>query len=111
MCRAGFDELVVYEMDELRDRPAGATAQRIHEGAMQVAPAACARIVLDVREAIRTAVRAARPGDVVVLGCASHLDELRDALGGHVEIASVDVGTLGTEGGSAQHREEAKAAA
>jgi hypothetical protein len=34
------------------------------------------------------------PGDVVVLGCASHLNELKDALAGQAEIASVDVTTL-----------------
>jgi cyanophycin synthetase len=61
VCRAGFDELVVYEMDEARDRPPGATARRIHDGATQVAPAAGARIVLDVREAIRTAVHCGTP--------------------------------------------------
>jgi cyanophycin synthetase len=95
VCQEGFDELVVYEMDEVRDRPPGATASRIHEGATQVAAKAPPRVVLDVREAIRTAFHAAGPGDVIIVGCASHLNELRDALAGHAEIASVNVSALG----------------
>jgi hypothetical protein len=42
------------------------------------------------------ALSRAAPGDVVVLGCASHLNELRDALAGEGEIASVNVSALGT---------------
>jgi hypothetical protein len=83
----------------VRDRPRGVTASRIQEGAAEVAGKAPPRIVLDVREAIRTAFHAARPGDAVVLGCASHLDELRDALAGHAEIAWVNVSAL--DGGQA----------
>ena len=44
------------------------------------------QVVLDVRDAIRQALRWARPGDAVVLGCASHLDELKDAVAGQADI-------------------------
>jgi cyanophycin synthetase len=101
VCREGCDELVVYEMDERRERPPGVTASRIHEGASQVPALAPAQLVPDVREAIRTAFHAAQPGDVVLIGCASHLDELRDALAGLADIASVDVRALGPHGSGA----------
>ncbi|WP_280156279.1 cyanophycin synthetase [Piscinibacter sp. XHJ-5] len=92
VCADGFDDVVFYEMDEFRGRAPGATAQQLERGATQAR--APWRTVLDVREAIREAMRRARPGDVVVLGCASHLDEVRDALG-HADIAAVDLGALG----------------
>jgi len=101
VCQEGFDELVLYEMDELRDRPPGATAGRLHQGTQDVPGKPPPRVVLDVREAIRSAFHAARPGDLIVLGCASHLDELRDALAGQAEIASVNVAALGMDGGNA----------
>lgn len=109
VCGEGFDELVIYEMDDLRGRAAGVTADRLLHGARQ-AQRSEPRIVLDVREAIRDALRAAHPGDVLVLGCASHLDELRDALAGHDEVAAVNVAALGlqspADGGALQIEEE-----
>jgi cyanophycin synthetase len=95
LCAEGFDELVFYEMDEFRGRAPGATANQLERGAARARSSW--RTVLDVREAIREAVRSARPGDVVVLGCASHLDELKDALAGQAEVASVDLGALGVD--------------
>jgi cyanophycin synthetase len=100
VCCEGFDELVIYEMDEVRGRPPGATASRLEEGATRAAGKSPPRVVLDVREAIREAFRGARPGDVIVLGCASHLNELKDALAGQAEIASVNVSALGLHGAS-----------
>jgi cyanophycin synthetase len=94
ICGEGFDQVLVYEMDDLRNQPAGVTAQRMQHGALQVPCTprkAPPRVVLDVREAIREALRAAHPGDVVVLGCASHLDELRDALAGQADGAALSV--------------------
>ena len=82
-------------MDEFRGRAPGATANQLERGAARARSSW--RTVLDVREAIREAVRSARPGDVVVLGCASHLDELKDALAGQAEVASVDLGALGVD--------------
>jgi cyanophycin synthetase len=96
ICGEGFDELVIYEMDDRRGQAPGVTAGRLFEGARQAARVT-PRIVLDVREAIRDALRVAVPGDVVVLGCASHLDELRDALAGHDELAAVNVAALGMQ--------------
>ena len=103
-CSAGFDALVVYEMDDRRGRPPGSTAQAIVRGAQsaieQSMPAAdaSARLttVLDVREAIRAALRRAEPGDLVVLGCASHLSELREALG-NADLSSVSWDTFGLQ--------------
>ena len=93
ICAEGFDELVLYEMDEYRGRAPGATAHQLERGAMRAGTTW--RTVLDVQAAIRDAMRVARPGDVVVIGCASHLDELRDALAGQREIAAVDLAALG----------------
>lgn len=102
VCGEGFDDLVIYEMDDRRGQPPGITADRLLEGARQGARAA-PRVVLDVREAIRDALRVAAPGDVVVLGCASHLDELRDALSGHDDVAAVNLAAWGLESpGAAQ---------
>jgi hypothetical protein len=81
-------------MDDRRGQAPGVTAERLLHGAQQAARCA-PRVVLDVREAIRDSLRVAVPGDVVVLGCASHLDELRDALAGHDEVAPVNVAALG----------------
>jgi len=94
ICAEGFDETVIFEMDDLRGQPAGATADKLMRGAHAAQRASDGpppRVVRDVREAIRDALHVARPGDVIVLGCASHLDELRDALAGHAEIASVNL--------------------
>ncbi|MFL6664981.1 MAG: glutamate ligase domain-containing protein, partial [Rhizobacter sp.] len=100
VCREGFDELVFYEMDEVRDRPLGATAARLDEGARRVPGRAAPRIVLDVRHAIREAFLAARPGDALVLGCASHLDDVKEALAGLADIASVNMGEMAQEDAS-----------
>ncbi|HEX6707232.1 MAG TPA: cyanophycin synthetase [Albitalea sp.] len=86
VCAAGFDALVLYEIDEVRDRPPGATAAQILRGVQPLMREPQRQVVLDVREAIRHALRWARPGDAVVLGCASHLDELRDAVAGQADI-------------------------
>ena len=91
LCGEGFDRLVVYEMDDLRRQAAGETASRIAEGA--TAAGARPVTVLDVRQAIRRAIADADPGDLVVVGCASHLSELRDALADS-ELVSIDAATL-----------------
>ena len=92
VCRAGFDELVLYELDEWRGRPAGATVEWLGRGVP--AARAAARVVLDVHEALREAWRMARSGDALVLGCASRVGELAQALSGLVEIVAVDACTL-----------------
>jgi cyanophycin synthetase len=93
LCGEGFDRLVVYEMDDLRRRPPGETARRIVEGATASSPKEAPLTVLDIRQAIRRAIADAEPGDLVVVGCASHLSELRDALADS-ELVSIDAATL-----------------
>jgi cyanophycin synthetase len=97
ICGEGFDDLVLYEMDDRRGQAPGATADKLREGASRAERRPeVLQVVPDVRDAIRVALSRAEPGDVVVLGCASHLNELRDALAGEGEIASVNVSALGT---------------
>ena len=82
-------------MDDRRGKRPGSTAARIARGAAAArAPDAVpVDTVLDVRAALRHALAGAQPGDLVVLGCASHLDDLRDALGS-VDVASIDIASL-----------------
>jgi hypothetical protein len=51
--------------------------------------------ILDVREAIRAALARAQPGDLIVVGCAGHLSDLRNALAGRSELGSVDIAAFG----------------
>ena len=53
-------------------------------------------MVLDVRDAMRCALERAQPGDVVVVGCASHLSDLKSALEGGDPVFSVDAAGLRT---------------
>jgi cyanophycin synthetase len=77
VCAEGFDEVILYEMDEDRGRAKGDTVQPLLRGALQVAargapPAA----ILDTREALREGLRRCRPGDTLVFGNASDLEDL-----------------------------------
>ncbi|MFL6660802.1 MAG: cyanophycin synthetase, partial [Rhizobacter sp.] len=96
LCAEGFDELVIYEMDEYRGRDPGATARVLEAGARQSARGKPLRVVLDVRDAMRCALERAQPGDVVVVGCASHLSDLKSALEGGDPVFSVDAAGLRT---------------
>jgi cyanophycin synthetase len=96
ICGAGFDGLVVYEMDDRRGKQPGATAAALltgaaagREGMTHDGQEHRLDTVLDVREAIRAAVQQARPGDLVIVGCASHLSELREALA-NADLSSLD---------------------
>ena len=101
LCGAGFDALVIYEMDDLRRQPAGQTADLIARGAragqQSRSQATLGRqsmhTLLDIRAAIRHALGAARPGDLIIIGCASHVPELREALGSE-KFSAVDSATL-----------------
>lgn len=101
LCGAGFDGLVIYEMDDLRHKPAGETAELIARSARSAqqmgAPGASGRqwihTVLDSRAAIRDALGQAEPGDLIIIGCASHVSELREALG-NIDLSTVDAATL-----------------
>ncbi|EGM79046.1 cyanophycin synthetase [Rheinheimera sp. A13L] len=106
LCGAGFDELVVYEMDDLRDTMPGATAELIARGALaaQQTKAYAANgqqwvhTHLDIRAAIRSAYSKAEPGDLIIIGCASYVSELWDALG-NVGLTRIDASTLAYSAG------------
>lgn len=80
VCAAGFDRLVVYE-SENRGRNAGQTASLIMEGASE-SPLRPERLHcrVDVYEAIRFGLGLCTPGDVLVFGCGSSLNELIEAI-------------------------------
>jgi cyanophycin synthetase len=107
LCAEGFDQLIIYEMDDLRGKPPGWAAECVQRGALQAdapsktgRPAAPPCIVLDVREAIRAALQTASPGDLVILGCASDLADLKEALGSQAEAAAVHADALDGSGSS-----------
>lgn len=97
LCGSGFDCLVIYEMDDLRGKPAGQTAERVAQGARNAerppGSPADVHVNLDVRIAIRQALAMAESGDVIIIGCASHPSEIHDALVG-LEFSAVDAHTL-----------------
>jgi cyanophycin synthetase len=91
-CAQEFDRLVIYEMDDRRGRAPGATAALLRQAAEATGLApADVRVVPAVRAAVRAAVMAAQPGDVVVLGCASEVDELASALADLPDFAPLDL--------------------
>jgi cyanophycin synthetase len=77
ICGNGFDEIVVYDMHDLRGRRSGETAAVIVRGALDAgADAAAVHTELDVHAAARLALRRCAPGDLLVLGCASSVEDL-----------------------------------
>ncbi|MCL1090176.1 cyanophycin synthetase [Shewanella profunda] len=101
LCGAGFDELVIYEMDDLRDKPPGLTAELIARGALTAQQSKTdaasgqqwVHTHLDIRAAIRDAYGKSQPGDLIIIGCASYVSELWDALGS-VGLTTIDVSML-----------------
>jgi len=101
ICGAGFDELVIYEMEDLRDKQLGATAGLIARGACAAQQAKAHRADrrhgvqthLNIQAAIRAAYRKAQPGDLMIIGCASHISELRAALGS-ITLTTIDASAL-----------------
>jgi cyanophycin synthetase len=68
---SAFDEIIVREDKNLRGRPAGETAGNVVDGIRATRGAAAVRAtkaekILDERAAVRTALRRAAPGDLVV---------------------------------------------
>lgn len=102
LCGAGFDGLVIYEMDDLCNKQPGKTAGLIARGALAAQQTGehtttgrpWVHTHLDSRAAIRDAYSEAEPGDLIIIGCASHVSELREALG-HIELTTIDASTLG----------------
>ncbi len=82
VCAEGFDELIFYEMDEYRGRARGDTVPPLLRGAQQVsARGAPPEAIVDVREALREGLRRCSPGDTLVFGCASDLEDLFSVAG------------------------------
>jgi cyanophycin synthetase len=74
ICAERFDELIIYEMDDLRGRPAGVTAGVIESGIQSSKYRR--RRVLDVRKALAEAASSCSADDLIVFGCASHLEDV-----------------------------------
>jgi cyanophycin synthetase len=90
ICGRGFDEVIAYEMDDLRGRAPGDIAGLLVEGVRSVRPEGHGvRAVLDVRDALRTAMAGCRAGDVVVFGCASYVEDLLAAIPEAEEIVDL----------------------
>jgi cyanophycin synthetase len=79
LCAEGFDEVVVYELDEDRGRARGDTARPLVQGARTGGRVAIER--LDVCGALREGLARCRPGDTLVYACATQLSDLREAFG------------------------------
>ena len=80
ICAAGFDDLVIYE-SETRGREPGETARLLTCGARNTtAHHGRLHCKLDVHRAIRFGLGMCKPGDALVLGCGSSLNELIDAI-------------------------------
>ncbi len=102
VCGAGFDGLVIYEMDDLRQKQPGETAGLIaggvraarQSGAPSISGRQRVHTVLDIREAIRSAIDMAEPGDLIIIGCASYVSELREALGSD-DLSPIEAGDSG----------------
>jgi cyanophycin synthetase len=79
-CAAGFDELVVYE-SENHGRAGGQVASLLLQGARKGKfEADHLQVELDVHKAIRAGLARCEPGDVLVFGCGTSLDELLEAI-------------------------------
>ena len=79
LCAEGFDDTIVYEIDEDRGRAPGDTARPLLAGTC--AAGRPATELLDVRNALREGLRRCQPGDTLVYGCATHLSDLHAAFG------------------------------
>ncbi|MED5622274.1 cyanophycin synthetase [Ideonella sp. BN130291] len=83
-CAQGFDEIVIYEIDEDRGRPLGATARALLQGAQRTGRPASVEV--DMCRALRQALQRCRPGDTLVYACATRLSDLQAAFG-HLPMA------------------------
>jgi cyanophycin synthetase len=79
----GFDEVVAYDMDDRRGRQPGEVAALVAAAVIKAGKAADqVRVVPDVRAAVRYGLNLCGAGDLLVYGCASHVNDLTDALPG-----------------------------
>lgn len=90
-CARAFDELVLYELDEDRGRSRGATLPPLEQGARAEVASDTVASILDVREALAEGLRRCRPGDTLVFGCATDLQDLF-AVTGSIAPAYVEDG-------------------
>jgi cyanophycin synthetase len=77
LCASAFDDTIVYEIDEDRDRARGDTARVLCEGARESGGPFSE--IVDLREALREGLRRCRPGDTLVYACATELADLEAA--------------------------------
>jgi len=82
LCSEGFDELVLYELDEDRGRARGDTVRALLQGVDGERVPVTVR--LDVVEALREARERCAPGDTLVYACATHIGDVRRAFGDDV---------------------------
>jgi cyanophycin synthetase len=88
VCAAGFDEVVTCDMEDLRGRAPGEAAKILRAGALEAGMSTRnLHTVPDYRSAIQAGFRRCRPGDVLVVACASYLVEFQQALQSAVQCA------------------------
>ncbi|NGM88451.1 cyanophycin synthetase [Parapusillimonas sp. SGNA-6] len=81
VCAEGLDEMIVYEAEEFRGRPPGATAQLLCDAALDhVGGAKPVCVINPVQAAIGHAFQRCQDGDMLLICCASDVRELELAL-------------------------------
>jgi cyanophycin synthetase len=95
ICAEGLDEMIVYEADDFRGRPQGATAQLLLDAARaHVGDAMPVCAINPVQAAICHAFEHCEDGDMLLICCASDVRELELALTQASLAATVDVEEL-----------------
>ncbi|MES2207739.1 MAG: cyanophycin synthetase [Pseudomonadota bacterium] len=81
ICATEFNKLVIYEMEDRRERAVGSTAELLFKGAQQVNKEnQTIKCIPNVQSALAYAMNNAQSGDLVILGCASDLNDFYGAL-------------------------------
>ena len=89
VCATQLDAMVVYEPDEERGRPRGETAHVLFESGVAAARGRIlVQVVPDVRDAIWRAYTLCLPGDLLLFGGATKLEDLKTALARRSPTAS-----------------------
>lgn len=77
LCAAQLDEVVVYEVEDRRGRAPGELAQVLHQAASRAArPGTPVHLVLETRQAALHAFQRCVPGDLLLIGGATEVDDL-----------------------------------
>src|SRR4051794_33599046 len=88
ICAGSLDEVFICEMDDRRGRPVGEAARCLQAGVLRAGmDPHHAHMSLDYRKAIRAAFSRCRPGDLLVVACASYVHDFREALAQATECA------------------------